>query len=435
MAPILIYLTVMHKNAPALLILISALCFIGASIVPGNFTDKSLQWCRSTNLWGFPIHENGTIIYDSTKTQPGINLLDNMLCCIMMDMNGKVLKYFPIGLANFLPDGSIVGKVDTFLVKTDSDLNIIWKTPALVHHDIKVGDDGRVYVISTEKRPLLHQMVRFDVIEIFSPEGNLLYKWGTWEHLDDFLTIISKSSLKQQLKLPFSPALGAEKYISQNPKLFLYQDRTTFFGKPDDLEFSHFNSIQVLPDNEVAKSIPAFKKGNLLLSFNYYHCFGILDISTSKIIWAGYLPDSLYVNDSTNNPYYHERDLQVLHTPLLTDKGTILAYLNTTHNRPFSSITEFNPITGQPVWEYTASPRQKMSSTFKGAAEKLANGNILVTDISKGGRCFELTPQKEIVWDWACPLRDEDDSLPWEFYRSHRLNEDLCQKFLTGFRQ
>ncbi len=355
--------------------------------------------------------ERGVRYYDSTQTQQGINLIDNEFLCLFMDLEGNILKNYPVGLATFFRDGTIIGKADTFLVKLDQDLNIIWKAPTPIHHECKVNDDGSIYILSEDIHDFLDQKIRFDVIKIYSSNGVLIYKWCAFDHLEELVSIISKSKFNKELRSQYDPKKGVESFVSQNQSIF--QSYTTL-----NLEFTHFNSIQILPKNNISDTLPAFKKGNLLLSFNPYPCYGILDTSTDKIEWVGYLPDRAW-----------------LHTPKLTQSGTILIFANKTNYTKHSRIVEFNPISNKLVWEYTGLPNDSMMSGILGAAERLPNGNTLVTDVTNGGRCFEITPDKKIVWDYYLPYRDPETGLPLAFYRTYRLNPDSVKIFLNGFKQ
>ncbi len=364
---------------------------------------------------------NGVGVFDSTKTAKGVNLLDCTFWSILMDMNGNVLRHFPVGYPNLLPDGTIIGKVDSFLVKLDADLNIIWKVPVPIHHEVKVSESGNIYLLSYDVHEFLNKQVRFDVVREYSPEGKLIFKWSTYDHLEEFVSIISKAKCNLNLATPYCMAKGgALQYISQAPDRFLAEDSDTTQHPDAKFELSHFNSIYELPENKIAERIPAFRKGNLLLSFNPYSCYGILDTTSGKIEWVGYLPEAT-----------------TLHTPKLTPQGTILVFQNCTRGRLWTSINEYDPLTGNMVWEWTAQPKESLCAIVLGDVERLPNRNTLICAVSeKGGRSFEVTPQKEIVWDFVFPLKGSDDNnTPLGFYRSYRIDGDLAQKFTKGFRQ
>ena len=45
-------------------------------------------------------------------------------------------------------------------------------------------------------------------------------------------------------------------------------------------------------------------------------------------------------------------------------------------------------------------------SSHRGAAQRLVNGNTLITD-SAGGRAFEVTAEGQVVWSYLNPNRSE----------------------------
>lgn len=386
--------------------------------------------------------------YDSTKACNGVTLLDQTTNSLLIDMNGKVLAKFPFGLTHLLSNGNMIGATSGNLVKYDTDLDLLWQSFAAPHHEITTDENGNVYTLSRESQKFMGLNMNFDMLKILSPEGNLIYEWRVIDHLEEFVSIVSKSPYLSHLHHPYSTNKGVEEYIAQDPEEFLWH----FYPiTPDTVfEFTHFNSIQVLPENPVSKKIPAFKTGNLLLSFNPYGCYGILDTATDKIEWAGYLPERT-----------------TLHTPVLTLAGTILVYQNSTDNnslwvdrkkdpclqylykrippkdpapepkaRNWVSITEYDPVTNAKVWEYTADPKESLVAPGLGNAQRLPNGNTLVCVAipSKGGQVFEVTPEKEIVWFYVSPEKDKDNgNKPLTFYRAKRISYDIAKKIIPGF--
>ena len=112
----------------------------------------------------------------------------------------------------------------------------------------------------------------------------------------------------------------------------------------------------------------------------------ILDQNTKQIVWSA-IDDQ--IRDRLEGP----------HGATMLSNGHILLFDNGRY-RLWSRVIEFEPLTYKIVWEYR--PDDFYSSTG-GYAQKLPNGNILVTE-SDAGHVFEVTPQKEIVWEFYNPL-------------------------------
>jgi hypothetical protein len=103
--------------------------------------------------------------------------------------------------------------------------------------------------------------------------------------------------------------------------------------------------------------------------------------------------------------------------------------------REYSRIVEFDPVTLEVVWEY-ANPEARYDdqgncieasffSPFISGAQRLANGNTLVCQGSNG-RIFELTPEKELVWEYITPHLGRVDPAAGRFgstnvYRAYRI--------------
>ena len=65
-------------------------------------------------------------------------------------------------------------------------------------------------------------------------------------------------------------------------------------------------------------------------------------------------------------------------------------------------MVEVEPRSRRIVWEYRAPEGDALFTATRGASQRLANGNSLITD-SEHGRAFEVTPAGEVVWDFFNP--------------------------------
>ena len=98
--------------------------------------------------------------------------------------------------------------------------------------------------------------------------------------------------------------------------------------------------------------------------------------------------------------------------------------MNTPIPHPHSYITEFNPHTNEVVWEYRDDPCNFFYSHHISGAERLKTGNTLICEGSFG-RIFEVTAEKEIVWEFVNPKFDPTfmgDTANWIF-RAFRYAE------------
>ena len=96
------------------------------------------------------------------------------------------------------------------------------------------------------------------------------------------------------------------------------------------------------------------------------------------------------------------------HDATMLSNGNVLVFDNGLRSKS-SRIVEVDPRTNEIVWSYQDPNPQSFFSSHRGAAQRLPNGNTLITD-SGGGRAFEVTADGEIVWTFVNPNRDEDGS-------------------------
>lgn len=422
--------------------LIAVMCFFVFLFLNSCINHSKKEGSETANI-------TGVKYFDSIQVQPGLTMLDRVSkdgwCCTLIDMNGNVIKEYNYSLVMPNADGSYLAIDDTCIVKLNSALNVIWRTPVPIepHHELTTDEQGNIYVLSSDVHEFMGLKVKFDGVKIFSPQGKLLSSWCVYDHLDEFVSIISKSAWTEHMLKPNDKNIDVRKYILQDPVNFIFPTNVNCAAK---FEFTHFNALQVLPDNSVSKKIPAFRKGNLMLSFHPYSCYGILNIKTGKIEWVGYLPERTK-----------------LHSTKLSKEGTILVFQNATDSvnwiekggydslhtvfkntfpkvmaskkpspRLWTSITEYNPLTNEKVWEYTATPKESLQATSRGSVEREPNGNILICATTKenGGHVFELNSRNEIVWDYAYPKLDIETNKPWSFYRARRVPSSISNLIL-----
>jgi hypothetical protein len=101
----------------------------------------------------------------------------------------------------------------------------------------------------------------------------------------------------------------------------------------------------------------------------------------------------------------------------MLENGHILIFDNGVR-RQYSRVLELDPVVKAIVWEYVAEPREDFYSYTRGSAQRLANGNTLISE-SDNGRVFEVTPEGEVVWRWLNP--DTREGRPKIVYRMLRL--------------
>ena len=92
-----------------------------------------------------------------------------------------------------------------------------------------------------------------------------------------------------------------------------------------------------------------------------------------------------------------------------TPNPASLTGVNNAH-RDYSRVLQFNPVTLEITWQYTPleagnllfTDASKFYSSYISSAQRLPNGNTLITEGSDG-HLLEVTPDHEIVWEFVNP--------------------------------
>jgi len=163
----------------------------------------------------------------------------------------------------------------------------------------------------------------------------------------------------------------------------------------------HTNTVFPMPD------------GNYLISCKTLNLVFIICRQTNKVVWH-------YQNDKMGG----QHDAQVL------DNGNILLFANGAYSSDLhhSQVWEINPSTKEITWQYWARDNpQSFFSPHIGGCQRLASGNTLICEGSKG--CvFEVTPDKQIVWEYINPHRFHADGfgkINWLFRARHYLPDSV----------
>ena len=226
--------------------------------------------------------------------------------------------------------------------------------------------------ILIEKKNYKGRAVIFDSIARLSEEGEILDKWSTFDHLDE----IKKYHYTSRLETPLS---FWDKLIHKIP------------AELEEYDYYHINSVQEIPKNALGEIDNRFQEGNLLVSLHSVNIIIILDKDSKKIVWS--LKPDLIIGT---------------HMPTMLETGNILIFDNGDEmQRSYSRVLELNPITEEVVWRYIGTPPESFYTESRGSAQRLPNGNTLITESDKG-HVFEVTPDKEIVWEYYIPYFDEE---------------------------
>ena len=353
----------------------------------------------------------GVTYYDPSKTCEGYTLFAPMggYGAWLIDMGGQIVYHWPLVrqpcfFSRLLPNGHLlyVGREEEnpqgpkqdlfdmqgnkigsivmggcqYAIELDWDNNVVWQYEnPLLNHDfyrmengdtmfikyVRVPDDIKNRVKGGLPAEPVAPMWCDALIEV-NPEGEVVWEWLAYEHLDPEIDVLGPLAFRT--------------------------------------EWTHMNSCFVLAD------------ANVLCSIRLLNTICIIDKKTEDIKWR-----------------WGRGELANQHDVTMLDNGNILVFDNGEH-RPFSRfnysrVVEVNPKTNKIVWQYKDDPPFAFFSANLGGAQRLPNGNTLITD-SEAGRIFEVTYGGEIVWEYISPFYGPWVDFPPNnmLYRAHRFGPD-----------
>ncbi len=129
--------------------------------------------------------------------------------------------------------------------------------------------------------------------------------------------------------------------------------------------------------------------GNVLASLRSVSAVVVISRETGEILWR--------TEPGLVSQQHHPTELP---------NGNILIFDNGVFRPgsdvPYSRVVEVERATGKVAWEYHDPAREAFFAPFMGSAQRLPNGNTLITD-SPAGRLFEVTARGELCWEYVVP--------------------------------
>lgn len=453
-------------------------------------TQRTLQWSMFAIGMRNPEETptTGVVVYDPEKAYDGYTLLATMggyvdpetgvnNPAVLIDMEGNVVNAWPLTStpSKILPGGYIIGQEGALgssggqtcpLVQLDWEGNKVWEWTGMprspgsdenfgCHHDFQregnpvgyyapgmepMATGGKTLMLSNYHPPLeetahiSQHLLLDDALYEVDWEGNLTWEWHPWEHYD---------------QMGFDEAARQAVYES-----------FVGFDPNGGSDYHHFNAASYLgPNKWYDAGDLRFHPENVIFDCRSSNILGIIarhdhpdgDWVSGDIVWrVG--PDYSYGNPEYKLGQIIGQHMVHMIPAGLPGAGNILLYDNggnagfgslmpglapTYPNklREYSRVLEFDPVSLEVVWEY-ANPDPKFDdqghcveatlfSPFISGAQRLPNGNTLVCQGSNG-RIFELTPEKDIVWECISPFVGPVDPDAGRFgstnvYRAYRV--------------
>lgn len=315
----------------------------------------------------------------------------------LMDFDGNIVRQFNGWHKRDASDGQPANADGTFSVsRQHHDYQFEGSSTGYYSPSAKPKLDGKVMILAHDNvaAPKIHsQMLLDDVIYIVDKKGEIIWTWHASDHFDQFgFTEFAKDRIRS----------------------------LEFLGKDmGGVDWFHINCASWLGPNQwYDKGDKRFHPDNIICdSRNSSHLF-IIDHKTGDIVWQVAPP--FVGEDGALDPITGVHGTHMIPKGL-PGAGNILIFDNggpldddiykDTQGHAWSRVIEFNPVTKEIVWEYSA-PAMKVSgeqfgyrfffSPFISIAQRLPNGNTLI-DEGACSRIFEVTPEGEIVWEYRNP--------------------------------
>jgi hypothetical protein len=232
--------------------------------------------------------------------------------------------------------------------------------------------------------------------------------------------------------------------LSEEARNTLARDPNTRIGRGGTGDWMHINSMSALgPNRWFNAGDERFHPDNIIWDGRQTNILAITDKKTGEIVWQigpnyAATPALRKLGQFIGQHHVH------MVPKGLPGEGNILAFDNggkagygapnpgapTGKNnalRDYSRVVEFNPVTLEVVWQYTAleagfimpGDGNRFYSNYISAAQRLPNGNTLITE-GADGRLFEVTTEHEIVWEYISPYYGKKKNQNM-VYRAYRL--------------
>ncbi len=257
--------------------------------------------------------------------------------------------------AHVFENGDLLAIFDGLgIIKLDKNSRLIWANPNNSHHDLDIAPNGDIYVLARESH----------MISTIDPDEPLL---------EDYVVVLDPS--------------GNEKKRVSLLKCFQRVDRLVPVLRNNALntrDILHTNSIELLRSGQLP-SISGVKEGAVLISSALVHTIAVVSMDDARIVW------------------WARGCFRVQHDPTVLSNGNLLLFDNLGLGEQ-SRVLEYAPSTMRIRWTYQGTPEEPFFSTTCGTNQRLPNGNTLITE-SDNGRAFEVTADKEIVWEFYNPHR------------------------------
>ncbi len=355
------------------------------------FVPDDSGWASDETVRAFG--EAGVLRYDPGRAQDGLTLYTSWHAqdLFLVNMEGKTVRRWSLPFsevaqrvepdrqtppdeeviirhANLSPSGAITAVYEhpnhtpygLGLARFDIEGVLDWAVLEPLHHDFALLEDGTVLALEHE----IQTEAFTDIPEIDPP------------FFSEFVTVISSDG-------QVVDRLSLFEAFANSPFQQAFLDLADLDDPKGD--YLHPNDVEIVT-HEFASRSPRWEVGQIIVSLLGMDGFAVIDVETRTVV------------DFLHGTWREQHDPDLLSNGnilLFDNQGDLAAGMQ-------SRILEIDPATQAIVWSYASSEGSPFYSKALGSQEKLANGNVLITESLKG-RLLEVTPAGEIVWEFLNP--------------------------------
>ena len=326
----------------------------------------------------------------------------------LIDMRGLVVHTWRVthsNVAELLPSGNLfTHNCGNWLEELTPDSEVVWRWEgddtmvAPNHHDFWVGDDMMVS-LAAKHEPVIPgvyehgtepDQMRSDLILKINRNKEIVWRFSFGDHVESLCALAG-----YPMPIPYMQQTGNGSFAPYGPT-----------------DWAHANTIEVLPSTPLGRKDSRFRPGNLLFSLRHLDVIGIVDPGKDEIVWC-----------------YGPGILDGQHQPTMLENGNILIFDNGTY-RGHSIVREIEPSSGEIVWQYENG--SDFFSPYSSDKQRLPNGNTLICECD-AGHLFEVTSEKEIVWDFWSPFVGQGPHhLGKRIHRATRYSQKAVEPLLRA---
>jgi hypothetical protein len=319
------------------------------------------------------LEQKGVVHFDRERTQPGVNLYNpaHAAEAYLIDLEGNILHRWALPLEEAFPEGAKETRTNRYwrrvrmlddggllaiyegvgVIRLDRESNLVWAQSNAAHHDFELTDDGRLAVL----RRKAHSNSKIHPTDLV---------------LEDFIELLDLETGSSLETFSIYDAFEDSSYAS------------AISSRADAGDIFHTNTLQIL-DGIHTDQIPAFARGNFLISVHALSMIAVIDSSSHKVVWS------------------MAGQWEAQHEPQLLDNGNLLLFDNRGHG-DWSKVIEIDPRTQEIRWAFYGTPENDFHSLSLGSQQRLANGNTLITE-TNAGRVREIAADGTEVWRFHSP--------------------------------